>query len=433
VRLVQATIPAGKREAILSALDEEGVDYTLTDETSGREFTAVVTIPLPQRAVEPVLARLREAGLDEDAYTVVIQAETVISERFEELTERYEEEPDSDARISREEIQARAKDLAPNITTYVVMTIVSAVIATAGLLLDSPAVVVGSMVIAPLIGPAMTTSVGTVLDDAEMFVRGTKLQAIGFLLSVGSAGLFALIVKEIHLVPPNLDPATIGQVRERLSPDFLSLAVALGAGTAGAMSLSSGVSASLVGVMIAVALVPPAATVGIGLAWAAPAMVVGSLVLVLVNFLSINLAALGTFWYQGYRPENWFQIGEARTTTLKRIGFLVGVILILSLFLGGVTYGSYQRAQFEENVEDSVGETLESADYAELSLLDTRVTYDSDRPFLGHPEWVVVTIGFQDPPPQDLADHLEERIRERTGRAVAVELRYVAIERSGRR
>jgi uncharacterized hydrophobic protein (TIGR00341 family) len=432
VRLVQATIPTGKRDAILSALDEEAIDYTLTEETSGREFSAVVTIPLPQQAVEPILETLRAAGLDEEAYTVVIEAETVISDRFEELTKRYEEEPESDERISREEIQARAKDLAPDLRTYLVMTIVSAVIATAGLLLDSPAVVVGSMVIAPLIGPAMTTSVGTVLDDAEMFVRGAKLQAIGFLLSVGSAGLFALIVKEIHLVPPNLDPATIGQVRERLSPDFLSLAVALGAGTAGAMSLSSGVSASLVGVMIAVALVPPAATVGIGIAWAAPAMVLGSLILVLVNFLSINLAALGTFWYQGYRPENWFQIGEARTATLTRIGFLVGIILLLSLFLGGVTYGSYQRATFEENVEDSVGETLDRTEYAELSLLETRVNYASERPFLRQPEWVVVTIGYRDPPPDGLADHLEERIRERTGRSVAVELRYVAIERSGR-
>jgi uncharacterized membrane protein len=128
-----------------------------------------------------------------------------------------------------------------------------------------------------------------------------------------------------------------------------------------------------------------AATDGIGIAWSPPAMVVGSLVLVLVNFLSINLAALGTFWYQGYRPEHWFQIGEVRSATLTRIGFLVGAILILSLFLGGVTYGSYQAANFEDSVEDAVAETLESADYAELGLLDTRVTYAGDRPFLRKP------------------------------------------------
>jgi uncharacterized membrane protein len=152
-----------------------------------------------------------------------------------------------------------------------------------------------------------------------------------------------------------------------------------------------------------------------------------------VNFLSINLAALGTFWYQGYRPENWFQIGEARSATLTRIAFLLGAILVLSLFLGGVTYGSYQTAAFEETVEESVGETLGSADYAELSLLDTRVTYASNRPFLREPEWVVVTIGYRDPPPQGLAEDLEETIRERTGRSVAVELRYVEIDRSGTR
>ena len=52
MRLVQVTIPAGKREAVLELLDEEGIDYVVTDETSGREYTAVVYFPLPTNAVE---------------------------------------------------------------------------------------------------------------------------------------------------------------------------------------------------------------------------------------------------------------------------------------------------------------------------------------------------------------------------------------------
>src|SRR6056297_3141372 len=70
VRLVQLTIPAGKRETILDALDDEEVDYVVTDETSGREFTGVVYFPLPANAVEPVLDRLQEEGVSDDAYTV---------------------------------------------------------------------------------------------------------------------------------------------------------------------------------------------------------------------------------------------------------------------------------------------------------------------------------------------------------------------------
>ncbi|OYR75008.1 TIGR00341 family protein, partial [Halorubrum sp. E3] len=113
-------IPAGKRAAVVRALDDEGVDYVVTDETSGREYTAVATFPLPTAAVEPVLDRLREAGIDESTYTVIVAAETVISRRFEALEEEYEEESERGGdRISREELQAKADGLASGLGTYV--------------------------------------------------------------------------------------------------------------------------------------------------------------------------------------------------------------------------------------------------------------------------------------------------------------------------
>ena len=122
------------------------------------------------------------------------------------------------------------------------------------------------MVIAPLIGPAMTTSVGSMIDDQEMFRRGAKLQVLGLVLAALAATVFAFVIRYVNLVPPTLDVLSLGQVRSRLSPDFLSLAVALGAGVAGAVSLVSGMSAAIVGVMIAAALVPPIGVIGIGIA-----------------------------------------------------------------------------------------------------------------------------------------------------------------------
>ena len=191
MRLVQVTIPAGKRETVLDVLDEEGIDYVLTDETSRPEPTAVVSFPLPTGAVEEVLDRLREVGIDDRTYTVILDAETVVSRNFEQLRERYAEEEKSEDCIAREEIHARAEELAPAVPVYVVMTVVSAVIATAGLLLDSPAVVVGSMMIAPLIGPAMAAAVGSVVDDQELFRRGVKLQLLGLSVAVLAVTVFA--------------------------------------------------------------------------------------------------------------------------------------------------------------------------------------------------------------------------------------------------
>jgi len=79
VRLVQLTVPTGKRETILETLDEREIDYVVTDETGSREYTAVIYFPLPDAAVEPVLDEIQAAGVDEDAYTVVVDAETVVS------------------------------------------------------------------------------------------------------------------------------------------------------------------------------------------------------------------------------------------------------------------------------------------------------------------------------------------------------------------
>jgi uncharacterized hydrophobic protein (TIGR00341 family) len=228
------------------------------------------------------------------------------------------------------------------------------------------------MVIAPLIGPAMTTSVGSMIDDQEMFRRGAKLQVLGLVLAALAATVFAFVIRYVNLVPPTLDVLSLGQVRSRLSPDFLSLAVALGAGVAGAVSLASGMSAAIVGVMIAAALVPPIGVIGIGIAWNYPSVVLASAVLVMVNTVSINLAALAVFWYQGYRPEQWFCADDARATTIKRAGVLLAIV-VLSVFLGAVTYSSFQDARAEQRIEGAIEDTVKASVSEGVTLLDVQV------------------------------------------------------------
>jgi uncharacterized membrane protein len=200
----------------------------------------------------------------------------------------------------------------------------------------------------------------------------------------------------------------IDEIRERLVPDVLSLAVALAAGVAGALSLSSGVSSALVGVMIAAALVPPTAVVGIGFAWGSPSTVFGAIVLVLVNFLSINFAALAVLWYNGYRPERWFRLDEARNETLSRIAALGVAILVLSSFLGAVTYDTYRTATYEDRAHDEAQAVLDDVDG--LELISLSVTYGRGIPFR-EPTHVTVLVGYPtgtDPPP--VAERLSDRL-----------------------
>lgn len=444
MRLVQVQIPQGKREPVTSTLDELGVGYSVSEETGRDAYEALVQFPLPKAAVEDVLEDLRSVGIDESTYTVILDAETVLSESFDALSEQYatgdaEEEENTivrggitrEDRIAREELEARARELVTSTPSYVVLTLVSAVIATAGMLLDSPATVVGSMVIAPLIGPSMAASIGTVIDDTGLFRRGVKMQILGVLVAIASATLFALFVRYLFLVPPGLDIMELSEINERATPNFLILAIALGAGVAGILSLMTGVSTALVGVMIAVALIPPAAAVGLGIAFGVPRLALGASVLVTVNVLSINLASLLALWFEGYRPEQWFKIGVARGKLFRQVAALAITIGLLSMFLGGATYDSYVAATDEEEIRAEIEEELALAD-AQLELREVTVTRSGIIPPL-ETERVVVRIALDpDDEPPRLAERLEQRIEAVTGAGVDVEVEYVLVERTGR-
>jgi len=425
VRLVQVAIPEGKRGVVLAVLDDEGIDYVVSDETSNREYEATVAFPLPTNAVESVLADLRDVGVGENAYTVVTTADTVVSDSFDALSEDYAEGGDED-RIAREELQAKAEGLASSLPVYVVMTLVSAVVATAGLLLDSPATVVGSMVIAPVIAPALSASVGTVVDDDELFREGVKLQVLGLGLIVVTSVAFATLIRATGIVPPTLDPTTLSEIEGRLAPNVLSLAVALGAGVAGMVSLTAGVSTALVGVMIAVALVPPAATIGIAIAWGLPNAALGSSVLTLVNLLSINTAALTVLWYQGYRPEPIFQRSQARSATVKRLVVLVGAVALLSVFLGGVTYNSYTSATTEQDIREAVAGVVD--DTGGAMLLEVSIRTTNEYVLFTEPEGVVVTAGVTADRPPDLAERIDRAVDRTVDGNIEVQVRYVETE-----
>lgn len=428
MRLVQVAISDDRVDAILSTLDEAEIDYTVTAEEGPKRYDKVISFVLPIEAVEPVLDDLRTAGLTDQEQTVILDAETVISRDFESLKEEVKTETSGEAKIARQELQTRAEELTPPIRVYVTMTLISALVATSGLLLDSPAVVVGSMVIAPLIGPALSASVGTVVNDDELFHSGVINQLVGVAVAVVGAAVFAWTLRGALLVPPGVDVLALDEVAERLRPDLLSLFVALGAGVAGVLSLTTGVSTALVGVMIAAALIPPAAAVGVALAWGEPLAAIGASVLVLVNLVSINLAGLLTLWYSGYRPERFYETSIARRQFLQQVGLYGAAVGVLSSFLVASTVTAFRQTEFESAVDEAATAVLARDRYADLALLSVTVTFD-EQPVLADPERVVVQVGTaNDERHRGLAADLQTEIHERTGHEVGVQVQFVRLE-----
>lgn len=430
MRLVQVFVPQDQLDLVLETADEAGVDYTVSHDTDRGEFEALVSIPVPPAAVEPLLADLRTAGLDERSYTVVTAAETIISNRTDDLTGRF-----SGTRISREELQSRAADLAPAASTYFGLLVVSTAIATAGLLLDSAATIIGAMVVAPLMGPALAASVGVVVDDDALAARGVSFQIVGLAVAVVTAAAIGWGLRGTVLLPPGFDITTVPQIRERITPNFLALFLALGSGVAAVISLTRNVGSVLVGVAIAVALVPPAATVGLGIAWGHPGVVLTAGTLVLVNMLSINLTALLLLWASGYRPARSETIDRVTARLQSRVLVLLIAIAVLSVVLAGVTYGTYRTAAVEHDVRTEL-ETMNEEQLAanpDLQFRETAIEYELIDVYTGRQP--VVTVHVDRPPgervPDDLADDVRDQLESATGVDLEVIVELATALRSG--
>ncbi len=333
-------------------------------------YSHLIMIPVEDNQVEETLSKLKGLGSDREGYLVVSEVEAVVSDKIDFQREKAEKTgKKTEGRIAREELVSSARSLSRNSTNFALYTILSAVVATAGLLMNSASVVVGSMVIAPLIGPAMASSVGSVIKDDKLFTEGVKTQLTGLFTAILCSTIFAILMRSI--TAPQLDLMLLQQVAERVHSGLLSLSVALAAGVAGALSLTSGASAALVGVMIAVALIPPAATVGLGIAYLQPVIAFSSLTLVIVNLLSINLMALLTLWAKGYRPEKYYKKNQARGSTIKRGSFLIVMILILASFLSITTAQERQENILKQNL-------IEQTEQAGLNLIDYQASYEID-------------------------------------------------------
>jgi uncharacterized hydrophobic protein (TIGR00341 family) len=422
MRLVQVLIPEGTRPTVLETLDQQGIDYAVFDEVGRGDFEAMVQFPVPPSGVEPVMRDLAEAGVQEESYTIVLPTETVVSQRLPALKERF-----PGLRISREELVARAEELAPANSTFFAFLLLSTVIATTGLLLDSAATIIGAMVVAPLMGPAISASVGTVLDEPAMRTRGSTLQVTGLLAAIATAAVMGWVLQQTVLIPPGLDIRTIPQVAERTSPNVLSLFLALGSGIAGAISVIRGAGSALVGVAIAVALIPPAATAGLGFAFGLPGVFVAATILVVVNLLAINLSALLLLYAAGFRPLETADMTAVRSAVFSRIVTVAVGIAVLTLVLGAVTWTTFQTQSLEQETKQILREDVARVNIEGVELVQVTVDYQPDDMLLGQEPQVNVLIGIPrglEAPP-DLAQRWDDQLTAELDRDVVVRVGFV--------
>ncbi len=204
-------------------------------------------------------------------------------------------------------------------STFLTLIFLSTLLATVGLYLNSSSVIIGAMLLAPLMQPIVSFSMGVLRRNQSIFLESLKTIAIGVGIALFSAAIFSLIMPYDVLT---------NEMQGRLKPSILDLFVALISGAAAAYAKNNEkISGSLVGVSIAVALVPPIAVAGIGLGWGEWGIFYHAFLLFLTNFAGIVFAASLLFLAQGFSPIGTAKRGLALSLMMA---FAVSIPLYFS-------------------------------------------------------------------------------------------------------
>lgn len=193
-----------------------------------------------------------------------------------------------------EELQARLESISKLTPEFLILLSGSTLIATFGLFQNSPAVIIGAMIIAPLMRPLVGLSLAALTADTRLLFRALLTLSFGTILAILIASAISLCLRSLELTP---------EIMGRVHPTLLDLGVAMFAGAIGAYCQSSKkLSDTLAGVAIAVALVPPLAVVGIGLAFNSPEVWTGAALLYATNLIGITIAGSLVYLLLGYTP-----------------------------------------------------------------------------------------------------------------------------------
>ncbi len=224
--------------------------------------------------------------------------------------------------ISREELYADVASGARLTGYFIFLVFLSTIVASAGMLRDNVAVVIGAMVIAPLIGPNVSLALATTLGDISLLLKSIKTSIVGLIVAL----ITSIIIGAFVEFDP-YTPETISRTKAGVSDIILALA----SGSAAALSYTVGLPSAIIGVMVAVALLPPTVVIGLMLGAGYPELAMGALLLLLINIICVNLSGVMTFLVQGVRPLTWWESNLAKKSA--RVAIIFWTLALIVLFV----------------------------------------------------------------------------------------------------
>lgn len=324
LRQILVSAPAATLPYLVKAIEGEGCVEMRVLTASQPDGDAVLLVLADADNRQVLLDRMQAVFGPEnegDWRITLLPVEATIPRVEEEPEERREV---ASTGLTREEIYTSVWKDAQVGRNYIVFAVLSTVVAAFGMLANNVAVVVGAMVIAPLLGPNLALAVGVALGDGALIGRAIRANLAGVVVALGLSLVIGL------LVPPTFESM---ELMSRTDVGFDGMAIALASGAAAALSLVTGVSSALVGVMVAVALLPPTAAVGLFVGFGRVDLAIGAATLLAVNVVCVNLAAQVVMMTRGITPRTFYEKQKAARARIVSASISVGLLIALGALI----------------------------------------------------------------------------------------------------
>jgi|AntRauTorcE11898_2_1112593.scaffolds.fasta_scaffold00656_3 uncharacterized hydrophobic protein (TIGR00341 family) len=331
LRKIEIIVPDEKESTCRDLLDDETVIHYWRDhsEQSGH----ILKVLVDAVDTESFLDKAEKQFNNSEGFRLVMVTVDATLPRIEK-DENEEEEQDGSTqseededeqiqvRVSREELYTEISDAVNLNRVYMSLVVLSTIVAALGILRDNTAVVIGAMVIAPLLGPNVGLALSTTLADWELGLISIKTNIAGLLAALAISVGFGIVMT----VDSNLY-----HIASRTEVHLSDIALALASGAAGVLAYTVGMSTAVIGVMVAVALLPPLVVAGLLLGDMQWELAYFSILLLFTNVICVNLAGIATFILQGVRPRTWYESQKAKKYNKIALAIWLTLVVLLAL------------------------------------------------------------------------------------------------------
>ncbi|MFI1468296.1 DUF389 domain-containing protein [Streptomyces wuyuanensis] len=291
-------VPPDRTERVVDAIEKTvGTTHLVVLAGAARHPSGdLVMCDVAREACDELIGHLRELGLDRDGAISVETIDLSLSKRADEAEEEAPGEP-ADAVLWEQLTDATHEESTLSVT-YLAFLTLATMIAACGVVLDNAILIVGAMAVGPEFGPLAGFSTAVVQRLPRLAVRSLVALIVGFVVAMAATVAFSIFMNGIGLFEFSMLEGDRPDTAFIYDPDAFSFIVAVLAGIAGTLSLTSAKSGALVGVAISVTTVPAASNAAVALSYGDYGQAWGSSGQLLLNLLGIILAGTLTLFVQ---------------------------------------------------------------------------------------------------------------------------------------